>query len=134
MSDGRCRWSEADDAWLRRLHAERKSDATIAYILSRTKIAVCRRRNKLGLKPVGKAGAPKGFTMPDSARERVGQASRERWADPEYRARNLPNVYAALQKSHDRRFRRPQGPDLTLYRKLRNALGVQQARQEMGLA
>ncbi len=128
-------WTEADDAWLRKLNAEGKNDGAIAYILTRTKTAVRRRRHSLGIEPIGRPGAPKGWKMPPAALAKSAEASRQRWKNPAYRAVMLLGARKGREKILRARFRRPPpGTDACKrYCKLRNVLGPERARQEMGL-
>ncbi len=128
-------WTEADDALLRKFHAEKKSDADIGYILTRDREVIRQRRNRLGLKPVSRGGYPKGCKMSPEACKRRGEINRRLWQDPAYREKHLPRVLKQMADMKARAFRAPsrQTPEGKQYRKYIRNLGVERARAEMGL-
>ena len=101
------RWTEADDAMLRTLHARGLTDAAMAPVMGILRGAIGKHRRLLGLPTVPvKRG---GWTFSAETRARFSAAQRERWR---------------------KRWRRPPKgtPERRLYNKLRDALGAQSAR------
>jgi hypothetical protein len=123
-------WTPEDDAHLRKFHAEGKDDPAIAYILDRHRHLVHVHRVALGLPANNKGGLPKGhLTHTDEAKAKSGAAARQRWADPEYRARMLPHLRRATAASMATRIKPPKRgtPEHSVYRKIRENLGLHEA-------
>jgi hypothetical protein len=126
-------WTEADDAHLRRFHAEGWKDGDIAYIVGREVGAIRRRRWRLGLPGMGKPGPAPGFKMSPEASAKLSERNRRSWQDPEYRAKLLPLLAAHRDAANQRRFRRPDKttPEGKIYRKIADELGARVAREHM---
>lgn len=126
----RRKWTPEDDAHLRKFHAEGKTDPTIAYILGRHRELVLQHRKKLGLPANTTGGLPKGHhSHTPEAKAKTGEASRQRWADPEYRARMMSHLQKATAASAAARIKPPERgtPAFRAYRKIRDNLGLAEA-------
>lgn len=136
-SPARRKWTAKDDDILRRFVAERKwSDADIGDIMGRGEVTIRRHRKCLGL-PCGKpwGGMRKGTRWNGESRERLSQRMRERYENPEERAK-LREMQRNGNRVRWENYRKlpPKGtPERKFYRKLKAALGIEAARQELGL-
>jgi hypothetical protein len=123
-------WTAEADAHLRKFWAEGKTDVDIGYILDRHPKVICVHRQSLGLPANSKGGLPKGhLTHTEEAKAKSGAAARQRWADPEYRARMLPHLRRATAASMATRIKPPKRgtPEYRDYRKIRENLGPHEA-------
>ncbi len=135
MKIARRPWTAKDDELLRRFHAESKSDEAIGYIIGRHRVVIQRHRVKLKLPAVAKAGSRPGWQHTPETLARMSEALRQRWARPGYRETHGQHIHQARAAYLQKRFRRPPKgtQEHRLYNKLCEALGPEQARQEMGL-
>jgi hypothetical protein len=122
-------WTAADDAHLRKFHAEGKDDPTIAYILGRHRELILQHRKKLGLPANPRRFYNLGRVQTPEAKAKTGEASRLRWQDPEYRARMMPHLARATAAASEARVKAPQRgtAEFRTYRKIRDTLGPSEA-------
>ena len=128
-------WTLAEDAWLRRLHAEGKSDPDIAYILGRHRRTIRRHRIRLGLPPAPMRFA-RGWSHTSATLEAMAVATKAHWQNPVTRAAMAAGQIAATARSRELRWRQPPRgtPEFAQYRKLRTNLGPAEAKRAMGYA
>jgi hypothetical protein len=121
----------ADDHHILKFHAEGKSDADLAYILSRSLSAICRRRKVLGLKRNVKSGAKKGeFKHSDEAKAKIGAATLKRWRENEsYRVNTMEALQQGRRNAKYNGWHIPADPDeRRYYFKVRKMFGSKYAR------
>ena len=121
----------ADDHHILKFHAEGKSDADLAYILSRSLSAICRRRKVLGLKRNVKSGAKKGeYKHSDEAKAKIGAATAKRWqTDETYRVKIMQSLQKGRKASKYNGWHIPADPDeRRYYFKVRKLFGSKYAR------
>jgi hypothetical protein len=120
-------WTAQDDAHLRKFHAEGKDDPTIGYILGRHRRLVGIKRKLLGLPANSQGGSP-GLSPSPETRAKIGATSRQRWQDPEYKARLMKHLDRARAASSACRVKLPPRgtPEHAAYRKIRDNLGTQE--------
>ena len=124
-------WTSADDALLRKFHAEGKNDRDLAYILCRAVSGIARHRARLGLKSNGKPGPRKGtFKHTAESRAKIQAAQLKRWReDEQYRQHPLSALAIARQNNEAMRWHIPAEPDdRKYYRKVRAQFGAQYAK------
>jgi hypothetical protein len=107
----------ADDHHIRMFHAEGKSDADLAYILSRSLSAICRRRKVLGLKRNVKSGAKKGeYKHSEEAKAKIGAAAAKRWQEDDgYRVSTLASLQQGRKASKYNGWHIPTDPEIRRY-------------------
>ncbi len=131
MRRPRRRWTSNDDRLLRKFHAEHKTDVAIGYILDRCAKLIGQHRRQLGLS-ARQRPSNKGWQHSLQARQKLSEANCRRWADPAYKARHTKRL-GDLARSRAAKLP-PRGSDgHKLYRKYIRVLGLEAARQEMGL-
>jgi hypothetical protein len=125
-------WTAEADAHLRRFHAEGKNDRDIGYILGMDRHRVQRRRNQLGLPPIPQVRAT-GWSHTAEAKAKFADENRRRCEDPAYRAKLIEHLRKALAAKQAKQFRQPdrKSPAGRMYRKIRDALGPQAAREQL---
>jgi len=102
-------------------------------MMERHRNVIRHHRAKLG-KSHGRPGVAKGCKRSPEARARISEIMRQRWQDDREAmlTRALKTIETARQSFAEKRFRIPQDRKQSLqYRKLREALGLEQARLEM---
>ena len=122
------KWTPEDDANLRKFHAEGKDDPTIGYILGRHRRLVGIKRKLLGLPSNNEGGGVRGISPASETRAKISAASRQRWQNPEFRARMTEHLNRAREASSACRVKLPPRgtPEHTAYRKIRDHLGTQE--------
>jgi hypothetical protein len=125
-------WTAEADAHLRKFWGEGKNDRDIGYILDMNRRRVARRRNQLGLPPIPQVRAT-GWSHTPENRAKFSEENRRRCQDPEYRAKLVQNLRKALAAKAAKEFRQPDrgSPAFKAYRKIRDALGPQVAREQL---
>ncbi len=131
MRRPRRRWTSNDDRLVRKFNADGLTDAAIARIIDRSRELVSIHRRQLGL-AARQRPSNKGWRHTPQTRQRLSQVNYARWADPSYKAKHTDR----LRKQAQARIAKlpPRGTDgHKLYRKYIRVLGLEAARQEMGL-
>lgn len=118
-------WAQSDEATLRRLVDEGKSDREIVQAMGWSLSAIRDRRRALGLKARGKGGG-KGWHHSPETRAKISAFNRRRWDTAEYREMMDPVLKRMRETSMATRVR---VPNTAYYRKLRRVLGAETARK-----
>ncbi len=128
-------WRAEDDAWLRRFHAEGKTDVDIGEIIDRDRQQVRLHRHKLGL-PANCRRTPTGWSHTPEAKAKMAAQNRKRWENTEYRAKGIERMKRANEIRLAKMFRAPErGTEaFKVYRKIRTVLGPQAAREQLSAA
>ncbi len=124
-------WTAKDDELITKFNAEGKCDTIIAYIIDRQRADVRKHRLKLGL-PARKRPANKGWKHSIEARRKLSASNRRRWQDPAFAEREAERLRALARGRPKTRPARG-SDDHKLYCKFIRTLGLERARQEMGL-
>ncbi len=125
-------WTEEQDANLRKFHAERKNDPTIAYIMSVDVKTIRRHRHLLGLPSMG-SGSRRGTKQSKEARAKIGAAVRRSLEVPARKAQNDAHLNKARKVWLGNLFKLPPAGSKArlLYKKLVRCLGPEKAREEL---
>ena len=130
------KWTERDAEHLRMLYAQGRSDSDIAYIMSRDRVLIRRKRLAANLGPA--LGKPGGCSPVRTAahREKISEGLRRHWQTRPDReeAIRIKTAYLAGAKSsgsRGRRTRPPKGtPERRLFDKLADLMGAKRAHAE----
>ncbi len=125
------KWTDRDDALLKKFWLEGKDDKSIGYIINRAPKVVHRHRKAMGLKAVGKPGPAKGsFKHTAERKAKIREGVTQRWRDDEqFRKAAIDALARGRQANEAKRWHVPADPaERKVYKKIRALMGAKFAK------